>query len=92
MQVPPAYITRVVSIPDIDNSQVNITVQASTAATGMTASLKITFNGQTVATKQGSVNTLLTVKIPSRKLWTPATPNLYQVFVTLASTGEAGQS
>ncbi len=48
---------------------------------GETVEVTATFDGKTVASSSGSPNSILS--IPDAKLWTPDTPNIYDLTVTL---------
>lgn len=83
LQVPKAYIQRLELVPDIDNSQVEITVHGSPAAGGLHVTAVVKADGAKVATAEGKVGEAFTVPISKPKLWSPDSPFLYDLDVTL---------
>ncbi|KAJ5911594.1 uncharacterized protein N7473_000897 [Penicillium subrubescens] len=79
---PANYITQL----DLDanmNGQVNVTVH--TSATNTTSNVMVTVhdNGDVVATHRGPTNQPFQFNVKSPKLWSPNSPKLYNVTVTL---------
>lgn len=88
--VPKTYIEKLVIRPNIDNSTVNITVQANNVQAGTKATIKV-FDGKVqVATVHGAVvNEEISVIVPDVKLWSPDSPFLYDLNVELVDNGES---
>ena len=63
---------------------------AGRGADYVTYSLTVTLNGAPVSTASGVVSQPLSVMIPSPSLWTPDTPTLYDVVVSLEGGDEVG--
>ena len=84
--VAPSHITSYEPIPDVDNSSVNIKVNATDA--NATATFVVKFAGVEVARGSGMVGEFLNIPIPSAKLWSPDEPNLYDVEISLSSGGQ----
>jgi hypothetical protein len=70
-------------IPDIDKGVV--TVQAGLKGSGKNYQLKIAAsdNGKQVATVTGAAESIITLSVPDAKLWSPDSPFLYDMKVTL---------
>ncbi len=80
--VPPVQIRELTMVPDIDAKQLRLTVDASSAAEfTATASLK----GQTVGQVSGKTGAEARLPIDNMALWTPDSPTLYDLEVTLRS-------
>ena len=83
MQVPEAYITRTELTPDIDNEQLVVKVHGSSAADGLGVSAAVTFKGKHIAAAEGTVGKGFKIDLPEPKLWSPDTPHLYDLDLTL---------
>ncbi|KAJ5550865.1 hypothetical protein N7535_001196 [Penicillium sp. DV-2018c] len=71
---------------DIDadmHGQVNITVHSSAEDTSAQAEVTVHKDGKTVATHKGPTNKPFQFKVSSPKLWSPDSPELYDVIVKL---------
>lgn len=71
-------------VPDIDSRRVRITVNAPLATPDTRVTLKIRASGEVVQTVQARPNVELSIPIPSPRLWSPDSPFLYDLEVTLA--------
>jgi hypothetical protein len=70
-------------IPDIDQSQLRLTVNTTNAASAATVSVAVK-DGDTVVKKfDGRANIELDITIPDPKLWSPEHPFLYSLEVSL---------
>ena len=67
--------------PDVDNSQLHLTVN-SYATEGVSVSVLVTSNGLSVGNVSGAANKDLTVAVPNARLWSPEDPFLYDLKVT----------
>jgi beta-galactosidase/beta-glucuronidase len=76
-------ITDLHAVPDIDRGTLTVTV--STDPLGTNAFLQITAldDGKVLATGRGNVNQPILLSIPHAKLWSPESPHLYDLRVTL---------
>ncbi|KAJ5130332.1 uncharacterized protein N7515_006371 [Penicillium bovifimosum] len=73
---------------DIDanmHGQVNITVHSSAKDTSAQAEVTVHKDGKTVATHKGPTNKPFQFKVSSPKLWSPDSPELYDVTVKLGN-------
>ena len=90
MQVPTAHIVKTEVTPDIDNEQLLVKVHGSSAAEDAIVSAVVTEHGNHVTTVEGKIGQEFTIEIPKPKLWSPDSPNLYDLELSLASQEEAG--
>ncbi len=87
--VPEAHIRSLKLIPDVDNSQILITVE--TAGTGPDHLVDIELKSLRPAMKVvAQPGKQVSVRIPEPRLWTPDDPHLYDVDVQLAGPGAVG--
>lgn len=75
--------------PDVDNGQVKIAVAGDGTAEADTVTVQVLSMGTRVAQAEGKVGGELSVKLPKLELWSPASPFLYDLKVTLARDGKA---
>ncbi|CAG7930909.1 unnamed protein product [Penicillium olsonii] len=79
---PTNYITQLDLDANMDG-QVNITVHSSANGTSAEAKVTVHKDGKTVATHNGPTNKPFQFTVSSPKLWSPDSPNLYNVTVSL---------
>ncbi|MEI7909225.1 MAG: glycoside hydrolase family 2 TIM barrel-domain containing protein [Verrucomicrobiota bacterium] len=75
-----AHIDSLHLIPDLDGSCLRLTVAGSGTVEAVASD-----DGKPVATISGAAGSELKLAIPSPKLWSPASPHLYDLRVTLKS-------
>jgi hypothetical protein len=80
------YITDVHTTADVDQSQLTVNVLAS-ATDGLQANVVLKFAGEKVAEGSAAIGTPITLNVQNAKLWSPASPNLYDMEVTLLAAG-----
>lgn len=85
--VPEKYITTVKSIPNIDKGQLNIGIEASGTTVGEYFEAKIFEGAKLIATTKASVSETADLTVPEAKLWSPETPFLYDLQISLISNG-----
>lgn len=80
-----ATISDIKITPDVDASQLKLTVNVSGNTSGLTVTA--TAKNGTVVTGMviGNANTTLTINIPGAHLWSPTDPFLYDLVITLNS-------
>lgn len=83
--VPDSYITRVDSIPSIDSNSVTVTVHGSNNTNARVVAVVAKDGDAIVGSGVGLIDGPINVPVPSPKLWTPDTPNLYNLTVSLLS-------
>ena len=83
--VPVSGIERLVITPDIDKRQVTIRVRQSSPADNAPAKLVaiVREGDREVARGEGPANRPLTIELADAKLWSPASPHLYDLTVSL---------
>ena len=84
---PPARFERVV----IDTSLTSITLNTTSvgAPPGTRISAAVTLAGEAVASGSGMTGTPLAIAIPSPQLWSPDSPTLYDIVLTLGNGGDS---
>jgi hypothetical protein len=86
--VNPTSIQTLYPVADIDKSQLVLNTEIAGAKGGEEISVKVTSNGQPVLDKKFAASAAVVLDIPSPKLWTPESPELYQMEVTLLKSGK----
>jgi beta-galactosidase/beta-glucuronidase len=79
------HINNVSMVSDVKGSRINFTVDA-TNSEGKMALVKLLDNGQTVATAKTAVGQKIALTVQNPKLWSPDSPFLYDVEVSLLSS------
>lgn len=85
--VPAVSINDIRITPDIDKSVIKLNVTAAAAA-GYTVNVKVKDGGNVVSTASGQPNTDFEVAVPNAKLWSPDSPFLYDLGITLEKDGK----
>lgn len=83
--VPATYVQSLKIVPDIDRKLVSVTVHASAGAQVELAAID---GGTVVARKAGETGQAIELAIDAPKLWSPDSPNLYDLEVRLVGDGE----
>ena len=85
--VNPVHVTDYEVIPDIDHSSLTLKVLCDDPTA--TANVNVIFKGKTVATVNNvKVNENKVIGIPDQQLWSPDTPNLYDLKIDLMKNGQ----
>lgn len=93
--VAPTHVQKLVITPNVDNSSVDITAQLATAG-GKVAVKAVVFDGRKVVREAllevdnaapGQAAPRLTLPIPQAKLWSPDSPFLYDLKLTVTQNG-----
>lgn len=82
------YIKSIKTTPDIDLRKVNVEISSSVIGSGNYAEVRVTDEGRTVASEKFTVSGGTDIYIDTPKLWTPESPFLYDMEITLYSAGE----
>lgn len=86
---PANHIAALKTVPDIDTHKLTVDVTPAAADAQLVAEVKVSENGKTVATGKSLAGHPVEIAMPAdAKLWTPDTPNLYDLEVTLYSAGK----
>ncbi|MBN1410441.1 MAG: AbfB domain-containing protein, partial [Spirochaetales bacterium] len=80
--VPTNYITNIRMLPDIDNNRLQLTVNANTS---LSVAATAYDGSAAVGSATGSTGSQINISIPSAKLWSPSSPFLYNLTVTVSS-------
>lgn len=80
--VPKVSINTLKIVPDIDKSILKLTVNTE-AAPGFSVDIKVKDGNQTIKTVSGKPNTEITIPVANAKLWSPDSPFLYDLQVSL---------
>jgi len=83
--VPATYIQSLKIVPDVDRKLVSVTVNASAGAQVELAAID---GGTVVATKAGETGQTIELAVDAPRLWSPDSPNLYDLDVRLVGDGE----
>lgn len=87
--VPPTYIKHLITIPNIDGN--NVTVKTCTE--GMLPSdlieVKVLDNGKTIGSGEAATGQEVTISMTNVKLWSPESPFLYDMEVSILRKGSA---
>ncbi len=83
-----SHITDIKAIPDVDHSTVAVTVSTANAAAGDVVEVALLDGTQTVATAKGVPGSEMRLHVANPKLWSPDSPFLYDMKVTLLSNGK----
>ena len=78
-KVAETHISDLKIVPNIDNGTVSVTVNAK----GGTASVTALDEGKKIATAKGKAGETIILNIPSAKLWSPDSPFLYDLKISL---------
>jgi beta-galactosidase/beta-glucuronidase len=83
------HITRIKSTPDIDQRRISVQVSTREELAGDYAEVKVKHEGKLLATVKGVTSEVLDITLDSPRLWSPESPTLYDLEVTLFSGGKA---
>lgn len=87
--VPEEYIAEVYTTTDIDNSNIEITVLSDRYQSGSNIVVTVLEKSREIATGEGHTGDPVTISLENPQLWTPGSPHLYGLKITLAKEGEA---
>ncbi|MDR2621890.1 MAG: beta-galactosidase [Dysgonamonadaceae bacterium] len=82
------HIASVKTVPDIDKSLLSVRVDAQNAQASDVVEVKITDGGKVVASAKAVVCQDLELSIPDAKLWSPESPFLYDMEISLFHNGK----
>ena len=83
--IPQTAISEIKLVPNVDNSTLKLKAITSGTATGLTVKIEVKDGNTTVSTYSGNANTDLVIPVANPKLWTPDSPFLYDLKITLKS-------
>ena len=85
--VSPAYIEDLTMVPDIDSGALKLTVASAKAQGNAIVEVVIKAGDATVARSSAPVGKETSIPVPNAKLWSPDTPFLYTIDLTLKQGG-----
>jgi hypothetical protein len=85
--VPQAHIVRLRTVPDIDHQAVSVTAEVSGAAAGLQVRVEAREGKAIVVRGDGRPGQPVALTIPNPRLWSPSSPFLYDLQVTLLDAG-----
>lgn len=77
------HIKNIKLVPDIDQSILKLTVNTIGTENNVSFTAKVKDNGNVVQTINGAPNQEISIPIPEEKLWSPDSPFLYDLEITL---------
>ena len=86
--VPAIYVDRLEMVPDVVNETLALTVETQGNAEGVLVTATATLDGKTVATTSGQPGQSIALGVPNARLWSPASPTLYDLKVVLTKDGK----
>jgi beta-galactosidase/beta-glucuronidase len=78
-----ACIKTIKITPDVDQSSVHVQVETPALISGYTLSVRVSDRGAKVAEAEGRSGDTITLPIKKAKLWSPESPSLYQLAISL---------
>ncbi|WP_069658687.1 glycoside hydrolase family 2 protein [Arcticibacter eurypsychrophilus] len=82
--VPKTNISNIKIVPDIDKSVVKLFVSSSANAQNLNVNIQVKDNGKVVQTITGKANAEISVPVVNAKLWSPDSPFLYDLVISLS--------
>lgn len=86
--VPEIHIAKLKLTPDIDRETLIVESKISGAVDGSALAVTVSLKGAAVAAAEGPATAPVVVKIPRPVLWSPDTPNLYDIKAVLKKDGQ----
>ena len=83
------YIANIKSVPRIDNNRLSVDVCTKNTQDADIIEVKVKDGATVVATSKATAGQTIDLNIPGAKLWSPESPFLYDMEVTLYSKGKA---
>ncbi|MDU1889768.1 MAG: glycoside hydrolase family 2 TIM barrel-domain containing protein [Dysgonomonas sp.] len=84
-----SYISNIKTIPDIDKGVLTVAVATENAGNGDLVEVVLKDGSSVVSTTQGRVGKAMEIAIPNAKLWSPDSPFLYDLEVSLIQNDKA---
>lgn len=87
--VPQAYIASTRQTPDVDKGRLQFSADVAGVRPGDQLRLTVWEGNQKVAEQTSAANTTFSVAVPQPRLWSPQSPFLYNLNITLLRNGKA---
>lgn len=84
-----AYVSHVKTVPNIDGGSVSVMAKTVDAAASDIIEVKIIDGGKVIGTGKAAVGQEVLVSVPDAKLWSPESPFLYDMEISLLHNGNA---
>lgn len=86
--VPVAHIAHLKTIPNIDGHNIRVDAVLSGAAASDIVEVKVIDQGRVIGSGKAAAGQEVLVAVPDPKLWSPESPYLYEMEVTLTQNGK----
>lgn len=83
-----AYITNLKTVPNIDGGNVSVLAATEGASSSAIIEVKVLEDGNVVGTGKAAAGQEVLVAVPHAKLWSPESPFLYDMEVTILQEGK----
>lgn len=83
------YISQLKTIPNIDGGNVSVIANAIGGQVGDIVEVKVLDNGKIIGSGKAAVGQEVLVAVPDAKLWSPESPFLYDIEVSILHNGSA---
>src|SRR5262249_47964720 len=87
--VPASSLAGLKLVPDVDAGLVRVTAQGRGTQGTEGVRVLVKEGGRTGAESQGRVDQPIAIKLPNARLWSPASPFLYDLTITLERDGKS---
>ncbi len=87
--VPATSISELKMVPDIDAGVLKLTVQTRGETAGVTFKATVLDDQEAVSTTQWKTGEAVSLPVPKARLWSPASPYLYHLKVSVLKAGQA---
>ncbi len=85
--VAPTYITQLKTVPNIDGGNISVNASVTNALASDILEVKVLENGKLISTGKAAAGQEVWVAVPQAKLWSPESPFLYDMEVTVMRNG-----
>jgi beta-galactosidase/beta-glucuronidase len=82
-----SYISGLKNVPDIDGGTLSVKAEVAAALPGDLLEITVMAEGKVAGKARGAVNVEITVPVPDAHLWSPESPFLYDLQVSLVRQG-----
>ncbi len=83
-----AHLAHLKSVPNIDGGNISVLASAQGASTNDLVEIKVMDKGKVISTGKGAVGQEVLISVPNAKLWSPDSPFLYDMEVSLLKDGK----
>ena len=90
--VPEIYIESLKMMPDIDNDNLNLIINIDNSTENEKIKITIKDEGKHIVELVEDFKDSYTIKIPNQKLWTPNTPFLYELIISIETSNDEVES